>query len=460
MERELVVSGETVYYCLERLSTRANPFNCARASDDVEDAVSMDRVIELARQCGLEAAAKKLHWGDLRATISSRPVLLILRNRNAVLALRNGDSVEEIVVADPFYEDGQEFFLTRDLLEPAWDGDAIISQPLPVRRKYKVALVPGLGLCAAALTIGLLFFDLNGAQKVVRYFVSVLQAGAPNHVTASPSTDAVAENSSDIRVPTPIQQPEDNRDIVSASLPAIVEAQSIAGDSATTGADVSSVASSALNAETRPGAAKSLIAEPEGEGATPRPEMLSPDAQESAIESQLAPKSPNLDSATDVARSSNENHAWPNVAAVPGVEPAEASAETRTARAEVDDLPSESPARNDASTRTRMPEKPPLSSTESAALIARGDALLSTGDVISARLFYERAADGGDGHAAVRMGETYDPAFLAQSRLDWVRSDALSAARWYLRALELGTPEGGTLFKAVVSANKSPLKNR
>ena len=109
------------------------------------------------------------------------------------LKIRNGDSVEEIVVADPLFEDGQEFFLTRDLLEPAWDGEAIIFQPLPARRKYKVrSLVSGLGLCAAALTIGLLVFDVHGAQEVVRYFVSVLQAGATNHVTASSGTDAAS----------------------------------------------------------------------------------------------------------------------------------------------------------------------------------------------------------------------------------------------------------------------------
>jgi hypothetical protein len=399
LERELVLSGKTVYYCLERLGIRANRFNCARASEHGEDdAVSTDQVIELARQCGLKAAAKKLYWGDLRGTITSRPVVLILRNGNAVLAFRNGDSVEEIVVADPLFEDGQEFFLTRDLLEPAWDGEAIIFQPLPARRKYKVrSLVSGLGLCAAALTIGLLVFDVHGAQEVVRYFVSVLQAGATNHVTASSGTDAAADNSSDVRVPTPNNEPDGQRDI--ASLPAVVELQSIAGDSATTGADLSSVASSASNAEMHPGAAKSLIAEPEGEGATPNPEMLSPDAPESAIESQLTPKSTDLDSATEAARSGNENPAPPNAAAVLGAEPADASAEKSTARAGGDDLrkgnvPSAlTRSRNDDSTRTRMqPDKPPLSSTESAALIARGDALLSRGDLTSARLFYQRAA--------------------------------------------------------------------
>ena len=79
---------------------------------------------------------------------------------------------------------------------------------------------------------------------------------------------------------------------------------------------------------------------------------------------------------------------------------------------------------------------------------------MSTGDLPSARQFYERAADHGDGRAALRMGETYDPAFLAQSGLDGARGDALLAARWYLRALELGVPDAAVLFKAVVSADR------
>jgi TPR repeat protein len=80
--------------------------------------------------------------------------------------------------------------------------------------------------------------------------------------------------------------------------------------------------------------------------------------------------------------------------------------------------------------------------------------LMSTGDLTSARQLYERAAGHGDGRAALRMGETYDPAFLAQSRLNGARGDALLAARWYLRALELGVPDAAVLFKAVVSADR------
>jgi len=59
-----------------------------------------------------------------------------------------------------------------------------------------------------------------------------------------------------------------------------------------------------------------------------------------------------------------------------------------------------------------LPNQQP--SAEIAALVARGDALLSTGDIVSARLFYERAADRGDGGAALRLGATFDPGFLAR----------------------------------------------
>jgi hypothetical protein len=52
---------------------------------------------------------------------------------------------------------------------------------------------------------------------------------------------------------------------------------------------------------------------------------------------------------------------------------------------------------------------------EIAALVARGDVFLQARDITSARLFYERAADAGDAAAAMRMGGTFDPAFLARA---------------------------------------------
>jgi hypothetical protein len=85
------------------------------------------------------------------------------------------------------------------------------------------------------------------------------------------------------------------------------------------------------------------------------------------------------------------------------------------------------------------------------ALLARGDALFVSGDFASARLFYERAANAGDGLAALRLGETYDPAFLARTGLTGYRENASVAAYWYQRAGELGVPDGEILLKAVAA---------
>ena len=78
---------------------------------------------------------------------------------------------------------------------------------------------------------------------------------------------------------------------------------------------------------------------------------------------------------------------------------------------------------------------PGFSAAQIAALLARGDASLGTGDVASARLFYERAADSGEARAAVRLAETFDPFFLGRGRLRGVSGDLGRALFWYRRAL-------------------------
>ena len=92
-----------------------------------------------------------------------------------------------------------------------------------------------------------------------------------------------------------------------------------------------------------------------------------------------------------------------------------------------------------------------LDQTLNPALLARGDALFVSGDFASARLFYERAANAGDGLAALRLGETYDPAFLARTGLTGYRENASVAAYWYQRAGELGVPDGEILLKAIAA---------
>jgi hypothetical protein len=79
-------------------------------------------------------------------------------------------------------------------------------------------------------------------------------------------------------------------------------------------------------------------------------------------------------------------------------------------------------------------------------LLNRGDALLSTGDIASGRLFYQRAAEAGNGQAALRLGNTYDPAFLERAQLR-VHGDRALALFWYQRARELGASEAEILLR-------------
>jgi hypothetical protein len=83
---------------------------------------------------------------------------------------------------------------------------------------------------------------------------------------------------------------------------------------------------------------------------------------------------------------------------------------------------------------------PRLSGDQIAELLARGDSFLHAGDVASARLFYERAADAGNWQGAIRMGATFDPAFLGRSGVRTV-GDTVEAESWYRHALDLGAPK-------------------
>jgi len=95
-----------------------------------------------------------------------------------------------------------------------------------------------------------------------------------------------------------------------------------------------------------------------------------------------------------------------------------------------------------------VPTEAPASRADVSALLERGDALLATGDIASARLFYEEATMAGDAMAALRLGESYDSRFLAVAGLTGVHSDPALAARWYRRASELGASVAEVLLKS------------
>ena len=83
---------------------------------------------------------------------------------------------------------------------------------------------------------------------------------------------------------------------------------------------------------------------------------------------------------------------------------------------------------------------------ENAALMEKGQVLMRSGDIASARLLFQRLANAGIADAALALAATYDPRYLAQHNLIGVAGDETKAHNWYQRASELGSVEAGRIL--------------
>ena len=83
---------------------------------------------------------------------------------------------------------------------------------------------------------------------------------------------------------------------------------------------------------------------------------------------------------------------------------------------------------------------PPRSAAMIDALLKQGRAMLSIGDISAARLLFARAAESGNGEAALALGDTYNSAFLAAHGVMGPQADPELAKRWYRKALRFNTP--------------------
>jgi TPR repeat protein len=100
------------------------------------------------------------------------------------------------------------------------------------------------------------------------------------------------------------------------------------------------------------------------------------------------------------------------------------------------------------STKAVAPRVPATAPTDPvAALIARGDVMLSLHDFSSARLLYERAAKAGNPRAATGVGKTYDPNFLRTEGAVGLQPNRSEAVTWYQKAAASGDPEAQTLLR-------------
>jgi type II secretory pathway predicted ATPase ExeA len=91
------------------------------------------------------------------------------------------------------------------------------------------------------------------------------------------------------------------------------------------------------------------------------------------------------------------------------------------------------------------PAKPaePLPPALMAALMKRGNEAIDLGDLASARLLFQRAADAGNATAATALGKTFDPNFTTNV----TARDPARAAEWYRKAVAMGDPSAVEFLK-------------
>jgi hypothetical protein len=91
--------------------------------------------------------------------------------------------------------------------------------------------------------------------------------------------------------------------------------------------------------------------------------------------------------------------------------------------------------------------KPPAVIQLDPEAIATLEQFLKDGDILSARLLLKRAASAGNAQAALELGMTFDPAFLAERGVVGFAPDVSQARGWYERAAELGSIEASRFLE-------------
>jgi hypothetical protein len=98
----------------------------------------------------------------------------------------------------------------------------------------------------------------------------------------------------------------------------------------------------------------------------------------------------------------------------------------------------------DSAARTLDPE-------EIAVLLRRGEQLIETGDLSSARLLLRRAAEARDARAAFALAGTYDPLVLGKLGVYGFAPDVAAARHWYQKAAEFGSREASARLDSLSS---------
>ena len=92
-----------------------------------------------------------------------------------------------------------------------------------------------------------------------------------------------------------------------------------------------------------------------------------------------------------------------------------------------------------------------LDPVEVTLLMKQGEQFAAAGDLVTARILLQRAAEAGDATAAMALGATYDPNMLAKLGVLGIKGDAEKARSWYRKAESFGIPDASQRLSALAN---------
>jgi hypothetical protein len=415
--REPVASRDTALACFVQVGVLngLDPLVAAARRGDVadNDSLPISGLIELADEFKSQAEYTRTDWQGLQTIGFANPILVLLKNTNVVILTGGGrDGAEEVAVWDPLHRDSERLFVPRQEFERAWSGDVL---KLTLQRSS--APSPALDDRSAASKQ----VSDNGKEELshsaqrrlplARYYLVAVAIMATVGVGSflflrtpdehfAPASASVGEVSEGIteeirpKAGTALGRSQDQ------------QAASVTSASAVPMPDVSQSNTAAAGP-------------PPGEPAASEADRLA------ALPPAPAP--------SDEGRPPQALPAAPASVAPP-------TSGVSTTEPDSTGSPSAS---------VMLPGDAALSAADISLLLTRGDKSFSSGDLASARLYYGRAANAGDGQAALRLGETFDPAFLEQAHLRGARGDLTAALSWYRRARDMGVGEAEVLLNSL-----------
>jgi hypothetical protein len=102
-------------------------------------------------------------------------------------------------------------------------------------------------------------------------------------------------------------------------------------------------------------------------------------------------------------------------------------------------IPANSPAQPKERLAANTPAQPIAGTNSEQIVLRRGRERMERGDVAGARLIFEHLAAQNSALGAFALAQTYDPRYINQNSLSGATPDEEVAARWYQRAVELGS---------------------